>query len=148
MILQTKSELSHKNITSPQIVDIQTHVDDRGCLGVVEALPDAGFVFKRLYFLYANSGDALRGQHAHKKLWQYMIALHGQFDIILKGKNKTIEFTLSSPKQGLIVPPGYWRDLKNFSSDAVCLVGASEEYDENDYIREYNAFIEWENQQD
>ena len=132
----------------PHLTVIKTHTDDRGKLGIIEALPDCGFPFKRLYFLYGNDPKALRGQHAHKALWQYMIAMNGSFDIVLKGGNKEYKFTLSSPEEGLMIPPGYWRDLTNFSEQAVCLVAASEEYDEDDYIRDYNEFLEWEKMRD
>ncbi len=118
--------------------------DDRGCLGVIEALPDTGFVFKRLYFLYNNVTDETRGHHAHKKLKQCILAIHGSFEIILEGaEGKKFTFTLDSPEKALIVPAGYWRELKNFSKDAVCLVAASEEYSEEDYIRNYDQFLQW-----
>lgn len=128
----------------PQIVSIKTMKDPRGNLGIVEALPDAGFIFKRLYFIYGVTDGTTRGQHAHKDLWQYMIAMNGSFGITLKGGGKTFDFTLSSPQEALLIPPGYWRDLNGFSPDAVCLVAASEEYDEKDYIRDYDEFLRWE----
>lgn len=128
----------------PQLVSVKTIGDHRGQLGVIEAIPDAGFVFKRLYFLYDNTPGTVRGQHAHKDLWQYMIAMKGSFRVVLKGRGETFEFNLSSPDQAILIPPGYWRDLDNFSPDCVCLVAASEEYDEADYIRDYDDFLKWE----
>lgn len=128
----------------PRRAAVRTHADARGKLGIIEALPDAGFPFKRLYFLYDVKGDASRGHHAHKALWQYMVALHGTLTICLKARGKTYEYQLERPDQGLIIPPGYWRELSDFSADAVCLVAASEEYDEADYIRDYAAFTQWE----
>jgi len=128
----------------PRLVPVKTHRDERGCLGVVEAQPDAGFDFKRLYFLYGNDPQAVRGRHAHKNLWQYMLALHGGFDVTLEAGGVQHSFNLSSPEQGLIVPPGFWRELGAFTPGAVCLVAASEEYDESDYIRDYDAFRRWE----
>lgn len=132
----------------PHLTKIKTHKDNRGKLGIVEALPDCGFPFKRLYFLYGNNQNAVRGEHAHKALWQYMVAINGAFDIILKGGNQEYKYSLVTPEEGLMIPPGYWRKLTNFSADTICLVAASEEYDEDDYIHDYNDFLKWEETRD
>jgi mannose-6-phosphate isomerase-like protein (cupin superfamily) len=135
------------NKAEPHLLPVRTIEDERGKLGVVEALPDAGFVFKRLYFLYDVKDRQERGQHAHKNLEQLMMSMHGSFRITLKGGGNTFDFELKNPGEALYIPPGYWRDLSDFTPDAVCLVAASEEYDENDYIRDYDAFLEWEKSQ-
>lgn len=132
--------------TVPHVIALRGHADGRGKLGFVEALPDTGFLFRRLYFLYEIEDQAARGAHAHKALRQLMIALHGSFRVTLKGRGQDFEFTLDNPREGLLIPPGYWRDLDMFSGGAVCLVAASDEYDEDDYIRNYDDFIAWEQQ--
>ncbi len=142
MTISTKPLLD-KN-TLPFIQTIKTLKDERGSLGIVEALPDTGFEFKRLYFLYSNTTNETRGNHAHINLKQCILAIHGSFEITLEGiTGEKLKFNLDSPEKVLIVPPGYWRELKNFSEDAVCLVAASEEYSEADYIRDYDQFLQW-----
>lgn len=131
-------------IEKPTLVPVQRPAADDGKLGVVEAERDAGFVFKRFYFIYDVSRDGVRGLHAHKQLRQYMIALNGSFDIILKGKGRAFSFTLEKDGDGLVIPPGYWRELSNFKNNAICLVGASDAYDAEDYIEDYEEFLAWE----
>lgn len=103
------------------------------------------FPVKRIYYLYDVPGGETRGGHAHYKLQQLIVAVSGSFDVILDdGKvKKTIH--LNRPNYGLLVVPGIWRDLVNFSSGAVLLVLASESYDEMDYIRDYNEFLAYTN---
>jgi len=102
---------------------------------------DLPFDIRRVYYLYDIPGGELRGGHAHKELQQLIVAVSGSFDITLDdGKNKKT-VSLNRPYYGLHVIPGIWRELSNFSSGAICLVTASHEYDENDYIRDYNDFL-------
>lgn len=133
-----------KTREAPLLFDVTTKSDARGHLGVIEALPDAGFVFKRIYFLYGVKDGQTRGGHAHKDLRQCMIAMHGSFRVTLEAAGQKHIFTLDSPRQALLIPPGYWRDIDSFSADAVCLVAASQEYSELDYIRDHAEFLEWE----
>ena len=102
------------------------------------------FNVERVYYLYGVPGNESRGAHAHKELYQLIVALNGSFDVVLDdGVNKKT-FTLSNPNQGLLVVPGLWRDLNNFSSpDVVCLVLASMTYSEDDYIRNYEDFLDF-----
>ncbi|MFN7676320.1 sugar 3,4-ketoisomerase [Flavobacterium sp.] len=101
------------------------------------------FDVKRIYYLYDVPGGNSRGGHAHKDLHQIMIALSGSFTVTLDdGVNKK-SFHLYQPYQGLLIPPGLWRDLDTFSSGSICMVLASELYDENDYFRDYQKFINW-----
>ena len=130
------------SVETPRLIDVTTKSDARGNLGIIET-PDAGFDFKRLYFLYGIEKGQSRGHHAHKELHQCMIALHGSFRVSLEARGKKREFVLDSPRQALLIPPGYWRVLDDFSDDAVCLVASSEFYNENDYIRDHAAFLEW-----
>jgi dTDP-4-dehydrorhamnose 3,5-epimerase-like enzyme len=101
------------------------------------------FAIQRIYYLYDVPGGETRGGHAHKDLHQIMVALSGSFTVTIDdGRNKQ-SFQLNQPYQGLLIPPGLWRDLDNFSSGSICMVLASELYDENDYFRDYDAFIQW-----
>lgn len=115
--------------------------DRRGSLAVIEnnTIP---FEILRVYYLFDVPSTAYRGGHAHKKLQQVIIPLSGSFDIILDDGQNRITKTLNKPDKGLFIPVGIWRELENFSSGAVCLVLASEVYSEDDYIRDYNAFVE------
>ncbi len=98
---------------------------------------------KRVYYLYDVPSGSERGGHAHKELYQIIIAASGSFDVILDdGFNKKI-VSLNRPNYGLLVVPGIWREIINFSSGAICLVLASEKYSPEDYIRDYNNFMEW-----
>lgn len=98
---------------------------------------------KRVYYLYDVPGGSVRGGHAHKFLNQIIIAASGSFDILLDdGLHKKI-VQLNRPNYGLIVVPGIWREIANFSSGAICLVLASEKYDAEDYLRNYSDFLEW-----
>jgi hypothetical protein len=103
------------------------------------------FDIKRVYYLYDVPGGSERGGHAHKALHQLIVAASGSFDVILDdGRNKKI-IQLNRPNFGLLVVPGIWREIVNFSSGAICLVLASEKYREEDYIRDYNDFKKLKN---
>ncbi|OED46080.1 hypothetical protein AB832_01065 [Flavobacteriaceae bacterium (ex Bugula neritina AB1)] len=115
--------------------------DPRGNIGVIEKniIP---FKTNRVYYLYDVPSDAVRGGHAHKKLKQVLIALSGSFDIILRDSFNEKKITLNKPDKGLLIESGIWRELENFSAGSVCLVLASECYDEEDYIRDFETFKE------
>jgi len=111
-----------------------------GNITIVEGRKNVPFDVKRIYYLYDIPGGEARGGHAHKELYQLIIAASGSFDVLLDdGHNKKI-VRLNRPDYGLLVVPGIWRELFEFSSGAICLVLASHKYDNNDYIREYNVF--------
>jgi dTDP-4-dehydrorhamnose 3,5-epimerase-like enzyme len=100
------------------------------------------FHIKRVYYLYDVPSDAYRGGHAHKEVHELLIALSGSFEVLLDNGKAKQKVMLNKPNKGLLIPTGVWRELDNFSSGAVCLVLASEEFDESDYIRNYDAFID------
>ncbi len=112
-----------------------------GNITIIENNIDIPFEIKRIYYLYDIPSNEKRGGHAHKELYQLVIAASGSFNINLNdGVNDKTTF-LNRPDFGLLIVPGIWRDLSDFSSGSVCLVFASEIYSENDYIRNYNEFI-------
>ena len=124
-----------------KIVNIPKIEDPRGNLSVIEkeVVP---FEIKRVYYLYDVPAGAERGGHAHKKLQQFLIALSGSFDVILNDGKEVKTITLNKPFEGLLITNEIWRELKNFSSGAVCLVIASDVFSEEDYIREFEDFLE------
>lgn len=123
------------------ITDLPKITDPRGNLTFVEANRHIPFAFSRIYYLYDVPGGSERGGHAHRNLHQFMIAMSGSFDVLLDdGKNKK-KVSLNRSHYGLYICPMIWRELDNFSSGAVCMVIASEYYDEADYIRNYEQFL-------
>ena len=128
-----------------RIIDLRKISDPRGNLTPIEGGMDIPFNIKRIYYLYDVPSGESRGAHAHKELRQLIIAANGSFSITLDdGQNKK-SVTLNRPYQGLYIVPGIWRDLDDFSSGAVLLCLASEHYDEHDYIRDYDEFINFKN---
>lgn len=125
--------------TDIQLIEIPKIQDRRGNLSVIEGhtIP---FASKRVYYLYDVPSGSKRGGHAHKKQQEFLIALSGSFDVVLKDGKSSQTVTLNRPNLGLLIVEGIWRELQNFSSGAVCLVLASDEFDEEDYIREYKNF--------
>lgn len=126
------------------IIELDKHHSDRkGNISVVENGITVPFDVKRVYYLYDVPGGESRGSHAHKDLSQLTIAASGSFRVTLDDGNVKRSFILNRPYQGLYVKPGIWRDLEDFSSGAVCMVLASEVYQESDYIRDYQDFLEF-----
>lgn len=121
------------------LISIPKIEEPRGNLSVIECdiLP---FEMKRVYYLYDVPSGAERGGHAHKNLKQFLLALSGSFDVVLNDGREKRSITLNKPNEGLLINPGIWRELNNFSSGSVCLVIASAVFDENDYIREFDDF--------
>lgn len=120
----------------------QQHGDERGRLVALEEFKDIPFEIKRVYYLYETKEGVHRGFHAHKSLEQILICIHGSCDVLLDNGEEKKVISLERPYEGLYVPNNMWREMYNFSSDAVLLVLASEYYNEEDYIRDYDKFLE------
>lgn len=125
--------MTHKLIEIPKIED------PRGNLSVLEndTIP---FDIKRVYYLYDVPSDAFRGGHAHKEQYELLIAVSGSFEVVLDSGHQREIVMLNKPNIGLLIPTMVWRELQNFSSGSVCLVLASDLFDERDYIRDYEDF--------
>ena len=123
-----------------EIIDLPKISDVRGNLTFIESNKHIPFDIKRVYYIYDIPGGESRGGHAHKKLQQFLIAMSGSFEIILDDGRTKKSFYLNRAYYGLYIPRLIWRDIRNFSSGAVCMCLASDYYDEKDYIRDYNEF--------
>jgi hypothetical protein len=125
-----------------RIIELPKIHDPRGNLTFIENSRHIPFDIQRVYYLYDVPGGADRGAHAHKSLHQFIVAMSGSFDVILDDGDRQRRFHLNRSFNGLYVCPMMWRYLDNFSSGAVCMVLASGFYDEDDYYREHDKFIE------
>lgn len=128
------------------ILELSKHSHKKGNISVVENNDTIPFAVKRIYYLYDVPGGESRGGHAHRELQQLIIAVGGSFTVTLDDGKVKRSFLLNRPYQALLVVPGIWRVLNDFSSGATCLVLASHEYDETDYIREYSHFLAYKKQ--
>lgn len=133
--------MNKSNIDNCKIINLPKISDLNGNLTFIEPFRHIPFDIKRIYYLYDIPGGSFRGSHAHKNLHQFIIAMSGSFDIEIDDGNTKKIFHLNRSYCGLYVPPMMWRLLNNFSSGVVCMVIASETYDEDDYFRNYNDFI-------
>ena len=121
----------------------QPHGDERGQLVALEESKDIPFKIKRVYYMYDTTEGVTRGYHAHKNLQQVLICVNGSCKIRLDNGSEKEIIILDTPNEGLYVSNNMWREMYDFSSDAVLMVLASELYDESDYIRDYDAFLEY-----
>ena len=129
------------NIEKCQIIDLPKVSDPRGNLTFIEEGRHVPFEFKRVYYLYDVPGGAERGGHAHKGLHQLIIAMSGSFDVVLDDGRMKRRIHLNRSYKGLYVCPMIWREIDNFSSGSVCMVLASNLYDEDDYYRDYEQYL-------
>jgi len=129
------------NIEECRVVELPKITDPRGNLTFVESGNQIPFDIRRVYYLYDVPGGAERGGHAHKDLHQLVIAMSGSFDVVLDDGSRKKRVHLSRPYNGLCLCPMIWRELDNFSSGSVCMVLASNKYDEQDYYRDYADFM-------
>ena len=128
-------------IENCKIIELPKITEPRGNLTFVEGTNHIPFDIRRVYYLYDVPGGAERGGHAHKGLHQLIIAMSGSFDVVLDDRQNKKRFHLNRSYFGLYVCPMIWRELDNFSSGSVCLVLASNKYDESDYYRDYDDFM-------
>lgn len=126
---------------SSPLIQFPNHLDHRGELVFFEGNKEIPFEIKRVYYLYNTCNHFRRGVHAHKTLKQVLVAICGSFEVIVDDGNSKKHYLLSDPGQGLYIEPMLWRELKNFSPGAICLVLASDYYNDTDYVQDYNEFI-------
>lgn len=129
------------NLKSCTIIELPKIADPRGNLTFVESGRHIPFEIKRIFYLYDVPGGETRAGHALKKCYQFIIAISGSFDLILDDGTRKERYHLNRSYYGLYVPPLIWREIENFSTNSVCMVIASEFYNEEDYLREYPEFI-------
>ena len=123
----------------------QPHGDERGQLVALEEGIDIPFSIKRVYYMYDTVKGMVRGKHAHKSLEQILVCIHGSCKILLDERKEKKVIPLEKPYEGLYVPNNMWREMYDFSEDAVLMVLASDFYKENDYIRDYDQFVSYIN---
>jgi dTDP-4-dehydrorhamnose 3,5-epimerase-like enzyme len=136
----TEINACKSTVNDCKIIEFDINHRDKGNITVVENMKEIPFDINRIYYLYDVPSGEERGGHAHKALYQLIIAAGGSFDVVLFDGKNTRTVSLNRPYQGLYLVPGIWRELKNFSSNSVCLVLASQKYDECDYIRNYSDY--------
>lgn len=142
--IRNRSKVSKYSVFDCTMVELDRHHSDRsGNLSVVENGTTLPFDVKRVYYIYDVPGGESRGAHAHRELEQLIVAASGSFTVTLDDGKSKRSFFLNRPYQGLYVKPGLWRDLVDFSSGAVAMVLASDVYKKEDYIRDYNEFVEF-----
>lgn len=129
------------SISQCQIIELDKIHNRAGSLTVVHNQLSVPFDVERIYYLYDVPSNAERGGHAHKELYQLIVAASGSFTIVLNDGSGMKSFMLNNPNKGLLIVPGIWRELIDFSSGSVCLVLASMKYSASDYIRDYQEFI-------
>lgn len=130
-----------KNLSFGDTVELQNLMSEGGNLSIFDTIRFRNFDIRRIYFLHDIPLRAERGGHAHLRLTQFFIAVNGSFTIDLINNGESKQLIANSPTQAIYVPPVTWRVLRNFTDDAICLVLASESFDEADYVRDYEEFV-------
>ncbi len=133
--------MKNSTVDDCKIIQLSKIHNRAGNITIIENNLDIPFEVKRIYYLYDIPSNETRGGHAHKELYQLVIGASGSFNINLNDGVNDKTIFLNRPDFGLLIVPGIWRDLSDFSSGSVCLVFASEVYSENDYIRDYEEFL-------
>ena len=141
VIMTERKEGKFTTIEDIKMINLPRVDLSSGALTSINSGKEIPFNIERVYYLYDVPNKSDRGAHAHKELYQLIVAASGSFEISLFDGQKSKQFILRQPDEGLLVPPGLWRDLKSFSGGGICLVLASRPYDEDDYIRDIQKFI-------
>lgn len=131
------------SVNDCKVIELPVVHNESGSISVIENHINIPFEVKRIYYLYDVPMGAERGGHGHYELQQYVVAASGSFTFVLNDGTQKKEVFLNHPNKALHIMPGIWREMKDFSSGSVCLVLASIEYTENDYIRDYNEFLNY-----
>ena len=126
---------------SPKCFQLPKFLYERGNLSVIEEMKDIPFKVKRAYWIYDVPGGEARGGHAYRENQEFIVALSGSFDVVLDDGKEKQTFHLNRSYYGLFVPKGIWREMDNFSTNSLALVLSSTKYDVNDYVRDYDEFI-------
>jgi mannose-6-phosphate isomerase-like protein (cupin superfamily) len=134
MIIKKKKFLTHLNL--------QVYADTHGDLGVLELENQAPFEVKRLYYISNVPGTGIRGQHGHKLLQQVFICLNGTLELLVTDGECAEQVTLNK-HDAVYLPSGFWRELRNFSADGICLVLASQKFEIEDYIFDFEEYLKW-----
>lgn len=124
-----------------QKISLPKILDDRGNLSVIEEENHIPFKIERVYWIYDVPGGEFRGSHAFKNTHEFIVALSGSFDVVLNDGIKNKKYSLNRSYYGLYIPSMTWRTLKNFSTNSLAVVLASKEYDEDEYIRDFDSFL-------
>ena len=124
-----------------EFIPLQKHGDERGTLVALEQAKNIPFEIKRVYYMFGTQGNVRRGYHAHKKIRQVAIPLNGSCRFHLDNGREKIDVVLDDPALGLLIEPGVWHEMYDYSKNCILLVLASDIYDENDYIRNYEDFM-------
>jgi hypothetical protein len=133
--------MRNSRISDCKLMELPKVKTEAGDITAINNNLEVPFEIKRIYYLYDIPNRSDRGGHAHKELNQLVVAISGSFDIELFDGMNVIKYTLNQPDQGLLIVPGIWRNLNNFSGGGICLVLASEKYSEQDYVRSYSEFL-------
>ncbi|HGK4842162.1 TPA: FdtA/QdtA family cupin domain-containing protein [Kluyvera georgiana] len=125
-----------------ELIPLQKHGDERGMLVALEQTKNVPFEIKRVYYMFATQANVRRGYHAHKELRQLAIPVNGSCRFMLDDGKERVDILLDNPALGLLIEPSIWHEMYDYSSDCILLVLASDVYDESDYIRSYDEFVE------
>lgn len=128
-------------MNSPKIINLPKIHDPRGNLTFIEGMNHIPFEIKRVFWIYDVPGGEIRGGHAYKTQAEFIVALSGSFDVVIRDKNDHFNFHLNRSYNGLFIPSGYWRHMENFSTNSVALVISSDYFSEEDYIRDFDEYI-------
>lgn len=125
-----------------KVIDFEVHPDERGKLTALSSNREIPFEIKRIYYTWDMPHEAIRGGHAHRDLDEVVVCLHGSCDFVLDNGKETLTIHLDQPNRGLYIPAHLWRDFRNFSSDCVVILIASDYFHPEDHIKDYNEFLE------